>query len=108
VLPLTFNVPSKYELDPLSIKKPVLVNEVLVPVPIANTVSAVLALFPSCALNLPKNALPAPIPGVQPLVVVSNQLLLVMPNSCPITIVDNIDDPLPFNERFAIVSVPNV
>ena len=45
-------------LEPESIKKPVFLIVVDVPVPTANTVCAVLALLPSIALYLPTNVEP--------------------------------------------------
>jgi hypothetical protein len=53
VLPDTFKLPSTNAFEPESIKKPVFLVPNPVPVPTANTVSADLALLPSCALNLP-------------------------------------------------------
>ena len=58
VLPLTLKVPSTYVLDPLSIKKPVFLADVDVPVPTTNIFSPVLFLTPSFALFLPKYAPP--------------------------------------------------
>ena len=65
VLPLTFNEPSTYVLEPESIKNPVFLV-VDVPVPTAKTVGPDIALLPSCAFHLPKNAEPKSLLAVAP------------------------------------------